>query len=614
MPTNAKKIRIGGVSHDIEDTQARSDISALKSNLNSYFTPPENYDRLTDKTYQKDSGFSADGKTIVSGGGIVFPMYIPVEPNTTYIGSGFNYYAQTRAFDADKEFVSNGITVDAKKITTGANTYFIRIAVNNNATASSVIFQKGTASSTITSLAQLSEDVTISDNKFKPFNLDNLTGNSKLAASAFSAFEIHCTDPSAQVKLTRVLRANSNVHAIVITVNGTSYNVLNAPSANYTEPSYNEFNLSNVVYGYFVIDWSKLTSGTAYNSIGAELKQTYIKPYVETPKYDEVEILLPEVINVAIGHQISLEYYNIIKCSNVEEFEIVSNQATSVFQNLGDRLKIEPTSAGETTLKLSAYKNNVLITEKTTTINAVADTQPQIKAIFIGDSMVDACIFIAELKHMLGTNLTLYGTRSSTAEDSSGNSQTVLHEGRPGWSSSDYVNSASKNGISNPFYNSGFDFSYYMTNNSTFNDVTDVFVLLGANDGASTTYIANIQSICESIKTYNSNIKIHVMLPIPPIRSGYAWGTRSYTNYMTFKGYMFDKAKQLITAYDSTNGYTIVPINANLNCYYDFPQTEVAVNSRNPQLIPVGNDNVHPSKYGYYRFADVVYSDIVANG
>lgn len=33
MPTNAKKIRIGGVSHDIEDTQARTDISALKSAL-----------------------------------------------------------------------------------------------------------------------------------------------------------------------------------------------------------------------------------------------------------------------------------------------------------------------------------------------------------------------------------------------------------------------------------------------------------------------------------------------------------------------------------------------------------------------------------------------------
>ena len=33
MPTNAKKIRIGGVSHDIEDNQARSDISALKSSV-----------------------------------------------------------------------------------------------------------------------------------------------------------------------------------------------------------------------------------------------------------------------------------------------------------------------------------------------------------------------------------------------------------------------------------------------------------------------------------------------------------------------------------------------------------------------------------------------------
>lgn len=33
MPTNAKKIRIGGVSHDIEDTYARTELSALKSNL-----------------------------------------------------------------------------------------------------------------------------------------------------------------------------------------------------------------------------------------------------------------------------------------------------------------------------------------------------------------------------------------------------------------------------------------------------------------------------------------------------------------------------------------------------------------------------------------------------
>lgn len=37
MPTNAKKIRIGGVSHDIEDTQARSDISAIRNAIDNGF-------------------------------------------------------------------------------------------------------------------------------------------------------------------------------------------------------------------------------------------------------------------------------------------------------------------------------------------------------------------------------------------------------------------------------------------------------------------------------------------------------------------------------------------------------------------------------------------------
>ena len=40
MPTNAKKIKIGGVSHDIEDTQARSDISALRSSFDDIIDNP----------------------------------------------------------------------------------------------------------------------------------------------------------------------------------------------------------------------------------------------------------------------------------------------------------------------------------------------------------------------------------------------------------------------------------------------------------------------------------------------------------------------------------------------------------------------------------------------
>lgn len=588
------------------------ELDALKSALDLYFTPPENYDRLTDKTAISNKAFDQTGN-IIDGGSLLFPMYIPVEPNTTYVGSGFNYYGSVRAYDSNKAFVSGGSTTDGKKIITGENTHFVRFCVNNNATASSVVFQKGTAPSAITSLAQLSEDVTISDDEFKPFNLDNLTVNSKLAASAILAFEIHCADPSAKVVLTRILKANSNVYAVVITVNGTTYNILNVGASNYAEPSYNEFNLQNVVYGYFVIDWSKLTSGVAYNSINAELKQTYVKPYVETQKYQNVEILLPSTINVAVGHEISLEFYNIICCSDINEYEILATPNNASFQNLGDRLRINPASAGDTTVTVSVYKNSVLITTKQTVVHAVVDTQPTIKALFLGDSMTAQGFYLAELKRMLGANLSLYGTRSSTAEDSTGNSQTVLNEGLAGWSTSNYINNASYGGVANPFYNNGFDFSYYMANNPSFNDVTDVFILLGTNDGFGNGVETRYKTICDSIKAFNSNIRIHCMLPIPPIRSGYAFGIRSNNNYLTFKNYMFNTAKKYVSAFDGTEGYFIIPTNANLNCYYDFPQTEVAVNNRNPQLIAVGNDNVHPSKYGYYRFADVIYGDIVAN-
>lgn len=591
------------------------DVTGLKSALDEvqgYFVLPDNYDRLTDKTVLSNKAFDQTGN-IIDGGSLLFPMYIPVEPNTTYVGSGFNYYGSVRGYNSNYDFVQNGVTVDVKKITTGAETRYIRFCVNNNAVPSNVIFQKGDTPTTIPYLAELSDDVGLNPDTLLPFKTEGLSESNKNAVRAIKAFEIHCADPSAKVVLTRILKANGNVYAVVITVNGTTYNVLNALVSAYTETSYNEFNLSNIVYGYFVIDWSQLTSGVAYNGINATLKQTYVYPYVETQKYKNVEILLPARINVAVGHEISLEYYNIIYCSDINEYEVSATPNNASFQNLGSRLRINPASAGDTTITVSVYKNSVLIATKQTVVHAVADSQPSIKAIFLGDSMTAQGFFLAELKRMLGANITLYGTRTSTAEDSTGETQTIANEGRAGWSTSDYVNQASKNGIINPFYNNGFDFAYYMSNNPSFTDVTDVFVLLGTNDGAGTTVMENYNAICDSIKAYNSNIRLHCMLPIPNINSGYAWGTRNYSNWLNFKNIMFNTAKKINTEYDSKTGCYVVPINANLNCYYDFPQTEVAVNNRNPQLIAVGNENVHPSKYGYYRFSDVIYGDIIAN-
>ena len=301
------------------------------------------------------------------------------------------------------------------------------------------------------------------------------------------------------------------------------------------------------------------------------------------------------------------------KCNNIDSYSIIARVRNSTIQNLQTALKIKTTEANNTSETISLNNNKETLLSKTFTIKSVSDTtKPSIKAIFIGDSFTQVGFYLSELKTLMGDNLTLYGTVTSTAVNSSDVSITTNHEGRGGWSSSNYVNDASRNGVVNPFYNDGFDFSYYMTNNPTFNDVTDVFILLGQNDYGDT-FITNMQTICNSIKSYNSNIKIHIMLPTPPIRSGYAWGIRNYSNVISHKNNMFDYAKQLINTFDNVSGYTVIATNLNVDCWYDFPKTEVAVNMRNPELIEVGNDNVHPNKYGYYRLTDMIYADIIAN-
>lgn len=437
--------------------------------------------------------------------------------------------------------------------------------------------------------------------------------NSILAADAFIDFSISMGDPSKEVKLERLLKKSGGVYYIQIGIGGISYPLLNIAQASYTEKAYNSFVIDDKTYGYFIIDWDKLTDGAAYNSINKALNVLCKHDLSDKKTQANVEILLPSTISVAVGHEISLTYYNIVKCTNIEEYQVVVSPTNAQIQNLADRLRIVPMETGNETVSIKLYKNDVLIASKSFTLKKIADSAPSIKAIFIGDSMTNAGYYLAELVNMLGSNLTLYGTRTTIVEDADGDSRTVSHEGRPGWSTSTYVGSASSGGVTNPFYNSGFDFSYYMTNNPSYSDVTDVFILLGTNDGAGSTFAANYKTICDSIKAYNSNIRIHCMLPIPPIKSGYAFGVRNYIDYLTYKAYLFNSAKKIVFAYDGESGYFIVPVMANVDCYYDFPQTEVAVNSRNPQLVPVGNDNVHPSKYGYYRFSDVIYSDIVAN-
>lgn len=330
-----------------------------------------------------------------------------------------------------------------------------------------------------------------------------------------------------------------------------------------------------------------------------------------------VDIMLPNEIYSVIGHEHNIYFWNTIKCSNIHDYTIRVSGANygSGIKNLGDCVRMKPTAVKNQRLIFKVYKNDALLKEKSTTIKMIADNRPSArKVIFIGDSMVENGYEISELKKMFGENMTFYGTRQGRQKDSSDTWQTVYHEGRSSWDSGEYLNSASKNNVANAFYNpstSKFDFSYYMNNNTSFNDVTDVFIQLGNNDADKMTkeqYVSNIQYIVDDIHKYNSNIKVFVCIPSPVVNDGYAYGTRNYVDVQYSKNHLFDCGKHLM---EKIKNAICVPIYQNLDCYNDFPKAEVSFSARNPDKHTVCNENVHPYKYGFYKFADTLYCAIL---
>jgi lysophospholipase L1-like esterase len=144
----------------------------------------------------------------------------------------------------------------------------------------------------------------------------------------------------------------------------------------------------------------------------------------------------------------------------------------------------------------------------------------------IGDSTITSGYITGKLLSYFtekGKTITLLGTLWKSSEPLNKN------EGRAGWTTADYMTNSTKNGYTNPFYNSatdGFDFSYYMSQQG-YSGVDFVVIQLGINDlypkSARMPSEPNYESIWENIKTmidsilgYNSGIKIIINLPTTP--------------------------------------------------------------------------------------------------
>jgi lysophospholipase L1-like esterase len=288
---------------------------------------------------------------------------------------------------------------------------------------------------------------------------------------------------------------------------------------------------------------------------------------------------------------------------------------------MNDCLRFTPVAenAGNTYTITCAVKDKITwktLTYKTMTLNILPNTVLSGKTVvFIGDSLTNAGYYPYEIQHNLSNNGVIsVGTRTSRPTFD-GETVTINHEGRGGWSPVDYISRASWGDDVNAFWNpttNKFDFAYWMSNNNfTMPDL--VFINLGTNGAGN--YSANLDAIDEillSVRASSPNVPVLISLITPP-------ATQDGWDYVVPGGSAAQFAVQQITynkacmarfgSRESEHIY-LSPVYFNLDRYHDYPTEEVAVSARNPEIVTIQTNNIHPSKYGYFKFADVYWGMI----
>lgn len=377
---------------------------------------------------------------------------------------------------------------------------------------------------------------------------------------------------------------------------GTYVSPQRASDTNLPTETFDIYDDNNVLMARATVDWSKINKA---NGIGLDIGSTKILESCIMRTSGIIRFLpLTDVYITNVQQRI---YFNeLCRGANDGYFVVSVTGATYPEVTYSDRyVQFNVTSTKNITVTISFKREGIIVASKTITVHCNISALPSKKYLFLGDSYT-ASGYIQKWFYDNNTGkVTLYGTQGTSP---------YLHEGRNGWSVNDYF-SASKGGVTNPFYNptsQTFDFSYYMSNNPSFNDVEIVNILLGRNNGFSTSIMTRMQQIIDSIKNYNSSIIVTVM-----VGSNVAFDNSGCGKYLQNNN-DFDLA---CFHYNEVVNYTdanMVYQNLNLDNIYDFARAEVQATYNNPAVVTVYTDNVHPSQYGYEAFG-IAYNGFMHN-
>lgn len=352
-----------------------------------------------------------------------------------------------------------------------------------------------------------------------------------------------------------------------------------------------------------------------YNFLTKPKEEEPLSPY-----QGEVEIVLPPIIHAVTGKEINIYFENVILCDNLENYQIDVNCSIGTQQN--ERWTSSHTVVGEYPITINLYKEGLKLTSASSIIKVKSvgvGSGVTKKLIIVGDSTINAGKVTQELLNISSSDplkVSLLGVRGIAPN---------LNEGRGGWSTDTYVNEASNvssaETVSNPFYNNGFDFPFYMTQQG-YDSVDYVCIHLGINDvfaettdievnNKITSVLNNLQLMVDSIRTYNTGIKVGLMVTVPPSKNQDAFG-KNYDTGQTqwrYRRNNFMLVKQMIERFKNkeNEGVHLIPVNVNLDTVNNMVTEVVPINSRNTTTVTRQANGVHPADIGYFQMSDVVY-------
>lgn len=337
-----------------------------------------------------------------------------------------------------------------------------------------------------------------------------------------------------------------------------------------------------------------------------------------------IDVVLPSKVYGYVGGEFNIYNENVVFITQKDRYYVFWGiNDISDYKVYSDRLELIPTVQMIGTHTITCFVkdkyNGIIVYKKQITFEIIANQSvSNKKVLFIGDSLTNAGYYPHFIEYLSNNGIQSIGTRETEVWSSfvEGRKDIVHHEGRGGWSAQDYTRTYPnyRTNYDNPFWDgSKFDFGYYMSEQG-YSRPDAVFLNLGTNEiEALDKQVEAIKIMINSIHDYDSTIPVFVHLITPPAtQDGWAYGNAGHGDSNTFAVNARNERKRYIEEFDNqiTNVF-VSPAYFNLDRYHDFATVEEQLSQRNPGIVIRQANNVHPSRYGYYKLADVYYADLM---